>query len=65
MERDLTPRERDVLLMLRLGKSNSEIAESLDLSINTVKTHIRNVFKKLKVNNRIQAFIKAEEEKII
>lgn len=65
MKKDLTSRERDVLLMLRLGKSNTDIAETLGLSVNTVKTHIRNLFKKLEVNNRIQAFIKAESEKII
>lgn len=53
----LTDRERDILLLLQLGKSNKEIAEDLALSINTVKTHLKNLFKKLKVKNRTEASI--------
>ncbi|NNE55326.1 MAG: response regulator transcription factor [Flavobacteriales bacterium] len=56
----LTERERDILLLIRLGKSNKEIAADLDVSVNTVKTHMRNLFTKLKVNNRTQASHMAE-----
>lgn len=51
----LTEREFDVLKELNNGKTNKEIAESLFLSVNTVKTHLLNIFTKLDVSNRIQA----------
>lgn len=57
----LTNRERDILLLLRLGKTNKEVAEELGVSVNTVKTHMKNLFTKLKVSNRTQATIKASE----
>ncbi|MCB0761399.1 MAG: response regulator transcription factor [Flavobacteriales bacterium] len=56
---ELTPRERDVLLLLRMGKTNKEIASDLDLSINTVKTHTKNLFAKLGAQNRTQATLKS------
>lgn len=52
---ELTSRERDILLLLRMGKTNGEIAAQLDLSVNTVKTHLKNLFKKLRVRNRTEA----------
>ncbi|MDZ4823919.1 MAG: LuxR C-terminal-related transcriptional regulator [Flavobacteriales bacterium] len=52
---DLTERERQILLLIRLGKKNEEIAEALDLSVNTVKTHMKSLFKKLNVRNRTEA----------
>lgn len=51
----LTSREREVLAFLGRSFSNQEIAESLCLSESTVKTHLRNAFKKLKVRNRTEA----------
>jgi len=48
----LTPREADVLDQLQLGRSNGEIAEALSVSIETVRTHARSVFRKLGVHNR-------------
>jgi DNA-binding NarL/FixJ family response regulator len=56
----LTKRERDILLLIRLGKTNKEVAQELDVSVNTVKTHLKNLFAKLEVHNRTQATIKAE-----
>ena len=56
----LTTRERDVLLLVRLGKSNKEIARDLDVSVNTVKTHLKNLFHKLEVHNRVQAIIQSD-----
>ncbi|MGB0424183.1 MAG: response regulator transcription factor [Flavobacteriales bacterium] len=53
----ITPREREVLLLMRMGKSNSEIAEALEISINTVKTHLKSMFNKLGVNNRTSASV--------
>lgn len=51
----LTGREREILGLLSLGASNRMIAEKLCISPHTVKTHIYNIFKKIKVKNRFQA----------
>jgi DNA-binding NarL/FixJ family response regulator len=48
----LTPREADVLDQLQLGRSNGEIAAVLSVSIETVRTHARSVFRKLGVKGR-------------
>ena len=48
----LTPREAEVLDQLQLGRSNSEIALALSVSIETVRTHARSVFRKLGVKGR-------------
>lgn len=48
----LTPREADVLEQLQLGHSNAEIAIALSVSIETVRTHARSVFRKLGVKGR-------------
>ncbi|MEM9042442.1 MAG: response regulator transcription factor, partial [Actinomycetota bacterium] len=51
----LTEREQEVLVMLSEGMSNREIADELYLSVDTVKTHVRKLFRKLGVSNRTQA----------
>jgi DNA-binding NarL/FixJ family response regulator len=51
----LTPREQEVLRELTLGKPNRQIAESLWLSENTVKTHLHKIYHKLGVSNRAEA----------
>jgi DNA-binding NarL/FixJ family response regulator len=56
---DLTPRERDVLRQLALGRSNKEIADALGIADQTVKTHVGNVLSKLQVENRAQATVQA------
>ena len=51
----LSPREWDVLRLLADGMKNREIAETLFVSENTVKTHIRGILTKLSLKNRTQA----------
>jgi DNA-binding NarL/FixJ family response regulator len=48
----LTPREADVLEHLRQGRSNAEIALALHVSVETVRTHRRNIYRKLGVRTR-------------
>ncbi len=52
MRRTLTPREADVARCLLRNRSNEQIADELALSCHTVKTHVRNLFKKLGVDDR-------------
>lgn len=54
-EESLTEREIDVLRLVAQGASNSQIAETLTISINTVKVHLRNILDKLRLDNRTQA----------
>lgn len=51
----LTAQEIKILKLIEAGQSNQEISETLDISINTVKTHISHLFQKLSVHNRVQA----------
>ena len=51
----LTQREIEILSLMALGAKNEDIAEQLFVSVNTIKTHIYNIFKKINVNNRLQA----------
>lgn len=54
-EEALTEREMAVLRLMATGASNQEIGERLCISINTVKSHIRNILDKLQLENRTQA----------
>lgn len=56
----LTPRECEVLNLLREGKPNKIIAATLDLKETTVKIHVRHIMKKLKATNRTEAALMAE-----
>ena len=48
----LTPREADVLELLQAGRSNAEIAAALHVGVETVRTHARNIYRKLGVSTR-------------
>ena len=54
----LSPREKEVLVLVADGHSNAVIAEQLNISENTVDTMLRRVFAKLGVHNRICAVLK-------
>lgn len=51
----LTKSERTLLSALSLGRTNAQLAEDHEISINTVKFHLRNLYDKLQVNSRAQA----------
>ncbi|MFZ1043092.1 MAG: response regulator transcription factor [Anaerolineales bacterium] len=54
-EQSLTERELFVLRLVASGASNQEIAQKLTISINTVKSHLKNILEKLQLENRTQA----------
>ena len=54
-EAHLSPREGEVLQLVAKGSTNKEIADSLFISENTVKTHLQNIMEKLHLANRSQA----------
>jgi two-component system nitrate/nitrite response regulator NarL len=60
----LTPREREILDCLARGESNKSIARTLDLAESTVKIHVQNVLKKLKLSSRVQAAVYAVEHRM-
>lgn len=62
---DLSNRELDTLKLLAQDLSNHEIADKLFISLNTVKTHIKNIYLKLEVDNRSRAVAKSKEHGII
>jgi DNA-binding NarL/FixJ family response regulator len=57
----LSTREREVLAEVRLGRTNREIAERLQVSTSTVNKHVHQVLRKLRVRNRAEAAIVAAE----
>ena len=57
----ISERELEVLYLIAAGLSNREIAEKLFISLNTVKTHTKNINSKLNVNSRTKAIARAKE----
>ena len=55
MSDGLTPREREVVVLVAEGKTNAEIARQLWISPGTVRRHLENVFAKLDVHTRTAA----------
>ena len=64
-ELGLSKRELEVLELMASGLSNSEIADKLFVSLNTIKTHTSKLFEKLEVNRRTQAIESAKRKGII
>jgi DNA-binding CsgD family transcriptional regulator len=61
----LTAREGELVSFLVKGQSNAQISEGMMISLNTVKTHLKNIYSKLEVKNRqelIVAFLSSESE---
>lgn len=57
----ISDREFEVLELLAAGRSNKEIANSLNVSPNTVKTHVAKLYGKLEVSRRTEAILRARE----
>ena len=55
----LTARERDILSMISQGGSNKRVAQSLKISPETVKSHVKHIFRKLAVSTRAEAVSRA------
>jgi NarL family two-component system response regulator LiaR len=62
---DLTEREREVLNLVVQGQSNQQIAETLVISITTVKAHISSILSKLQVSSRVEAIAFAIKHKLV
>ena len=58
---ELSEREREVLACIGAGRSNTEIAAELVISMATVKTHVRHIFAKLELRDRAQAVVVARD----
>lgn len=65
IENPLSERETEVLKLLSQGYNYKDVAEEIYLSPHTVKTHIKNIYSKLHVNNRAEAIYKAIKQKLI
>lgn len=65
LESPLSKRETEILRMISEGKKRSEIAEDLFIELETVKTHIRNIYVKLDVHSRSTAIHIARKNKLI
>jgi DNA-binding NarL/FixJ family response regulator len=61
----LTRREKEVLQFIAEGKGNKEISVLLCISSETVKSHVKNIFKKLGVKNRVEATTEARKRRLI
>lgn len=61
----LTPREKEVLQLIIEGRSNSEIAKKLIISVHTAKAHVCSILQKMAVSDRVQAAVKAVREKLV
>ena len=61
----LTPREIEVIRLISQGLSNQEISFKLNISVNTTKSHIKEIFTKLDAHNRIEAVVMAKQRGIL
>ena len=61
----ISPREREVLNWLKLGKTNAEISDVLGISKNTVKYHLKMIMQKLSTRTRTQTVAAALERRLI
>ena len=62
---NLTPREKEILLLITQGMTNELIADKLFISVQTVRNHLKNIYDKLQVHSRAQVVVKAFKDKLI
>jgi DNA-binding NarL/FixJ family response regulator len=62
---NLTPREKEILLMITQGMTNELIADKSFISVQTVRNHIKNIYDKLQVHSRAQVVVKAYKDKLV
>jgi DNA-binding CsgD family transcriptional regulator len=62
---ELTPRHWDLLHLLAVGRTNTQIARQLGLSEGTVRTHLENIYARLEVSNRTAAIVRAFPDRIV
>ena len=65
MVKDITKRERQILIAIAEGKNNLTIGKEFNISEQTVKNHISNLFKKIGVKDRTQAAVFAIRNNIV
>lgn len=61
----LTDRESEVLALLAQGRTSREVAEELVIAFNTARTHIRNIYRKLDVHNRVEAVDRGRQFQLV
>lgn len=62
---ELTPRQAEVLRYLAEGGSTAHMAELMGVSVDTVRNHVRDVLKRLRVHSRLEAVLAARERGLI
>jgi len=56
-----TPKEYEIILQIMEGYANKQLADANFVSLNTIKTHLKNIYEKLEVNSRTQVIVKMRE----
>ena len=59
LKNTITPRQLEILNLVKSGYRDKAIATELSLSVGTIKSHLQNIFKRLRATNRTDAVIKA------
>jgi DNA-binding NarL/FixJ family response regulator len=61
----LTPREIEMVRMVARGLRNKEMSERLAITEGTVKIHLHNIYRKLKVENRVELILFAQSKRLV